>query len=86
MNSVRLNLIYSFCVSFKGAQGSQGTSGIPGLAGPTVSYSGCNTLKSVWIKSKDARFLLLKLQSLTRKMMKGKVGGRLRMCRAFHWI
>ena len=56
MNSIRLNLIYSFCVSFKGAQGSQGTSGIPGLAGPTVSFSSCNTLKSVSIKSKDARF------------------------------
>lgn len=74
MNSIRLNLFYSFCVSFKGAQGSQGTSGIPGLAGPTVSFSSCNTLKSVSIKSKDARFLLLKLQSLTRKMMNGKVG------------
>lgn len=73
MNSIRLNLFYYFCVSFKGAQGSQGTSGIPGLAGPAVSFSSYNTLKSVSIKSIDARFLLLKLQSFSSKMIKGKV-------------
>ena len=63
----RLIVNYSFYVSFKGAQGSQGTSGIPGLAGPAVSFNSYNTLKSVSIKSIDARFLLLKLQSFQVK-------------------
>ena len=58
MNSIRLNLIYSFCVSFKGAQGSQGTSGIPGLAGPTVSHSSCKTFKISLDKKQRCSFFI----------------------------